>query len=59
MDDDMVPYEKDAVKFVRQVLEGLLFLHERNLAHLDIKVGRNSTGFHVLKRRLFLIPNDL
>lgn len=55
----MVPYEKDAVKFVRQVLEGLLFLHERNLAHLDIKVGRNSTGFHVLKRRLFLIPNDL
>lgn len=38
MDDDMVPYERDAVKFVRQVLEGLLFLHERNMAHLDIKV---------------------
>ncbi len=39
MDDDMVPYERDAVKFVRQVLEGLLFLHERNMAHLDIKVN--------------------
>ena len=38
MDDDMVPYERDAVKFVRQVLEGLLFLHEHNIAHLDIKV---------------------
>ncbi|XP_046438155.1 serine/threonine-protein kinase Nek5-like isoform X2 [Daphnia pulex] len=38
MDDDMVPYERDAVKFVRQVLEGLLFLHERNMAHLDIKL---------------------
>lgn len=38
MDDDMVPYERDAVKFVRQVLEGLFFLHERNVAHLDIKV---------------------
>ena len=38
MDDDMVPYERDAVKFVRQVLEGLLFLHENNIAHLDIKV---------------------
>ena len=38
MDDDMVPYERDAVKFVRQVLEGLLFLHDRNIAHLDIKL---------------------
>lgn len=38
MDDDMVPYERDAVKFVRQVLEGLLFLHERSMAHLDIKL---------------------
>lgn len=40
MDDDMVPYERDAVKFVRQVLEGLLFLHERSMAHLDIKVKK-------------------
>lgn len=40
MDDDMVPYERDAVKFVRQVLEGLLFLHERSMAHLDIKVHK-------------------
>jgi serine/threonine protein kinase len=47
MDDDMVPYERDAVKFVRQVLEGLLFLHERNMAHLDIKVKIPSTlEFH-------------
>ena len=47
MDDDMVPYERDAVKFVRQVLEGLLFLHERNMAHLDIKVKIPSTPeFH-------------
>lgn len=48
MDDDMVPYERDAVKFVRQVLEGLLFLHERNMAHLDIKVSEKkalSTAF--------------
>lgn len=42
MDDDMVPYERDAVKFVRQVLEGLLFLHERSMAHLDIKVKERN-----------------
>ena len=44
MDDDMVPYERDAVKFVRQVLEGLLFLHERNMAHLDIKVKQTNNN---------------
>lgn len=41
----MVPYERDAVKFVRQVLEGLLFLHERSMAHLDIKVKITSMLF--------------
>jgi hypothetical protein len=59
MDDDMVPYERDAVKFVRQVLEGLLFLHERNMAHLDIKVNISlllsliSTTFPLFLRYFF------
>jgi serine/threonine protein kinase len=26
------------VKFVRQLVEGLVYLHERKVAHLDIKV---------------------
>ena len=67
MDDDMVPYERDAVKFVRQVLEGILFLHERSMAHLDIKVRITSTLLHtpskgqqqrqqLIDGRQFLIP---
>ncbi|XP_046993970.1 serine/threonine-protein kinase WNK4-like [Schistocerca americana] len=37
IDDNLVPFESDVVKFVRQLLEGLVYLHERRIAHLDIK----------------------
>ena len=40
LDDDMVPFEEDVQGFLRQTLEALDFIHERNIAHLDIKVGR-------------------
>ena len=39
IDDNLVPFEADVVKFVRQMVEGLAYLHERKIAHLDIKVG--------------------
>lgn len=29
--------EKEAARLIRQILEGIAFLHERNIAHLDIK----------------------
>nr|CAD7424083.1 unnamed protein product [Timema monikensis] len=38
IDDNLVPFESDVVKFVRQLVEGLVYLHERKIAHLDIKV---------------------
>lgn len=38
IDGDLVPLEGDVVHFVRQLVEGLAYLHERNIAHLDIKV---------------------
>ena len=31
--------EDDAVDYVRQILEALRFMHERNVVHLDLKVG--------------------
>ena len=34
----MVPFEDDVQGFLRQILEALDFIHERNIAHLDIKV---------------------
>ncbi|XP_043242126.1 MAP/microtubule affinity-regulating kinase 3-like [Amphibalanus amphitrite] len=37
LDNDQVPYEPDVVRFISNLLEGLAFLHDRNIAHLDIK----------------------
>ncbi|KAK0075574.1 hypothetical protein PV325_006710, partial [Microctonus aethiopoides] len=37
IDGDLVPLEGDVVHFVKQLVEGLAYLHERNIAHLDIK----------------------
>ena len=33
--------EDDAVDYVKQLLEALHFMHEKNIVHLDLKVGRS------------------
>ena len=38
LDEDMVPFEEDVQGFLKQILEALEFIHERKIAHLDIKV---------------------
>lgn len=38
IDDNLVPFESDVVAFIRQCVEGLEYLHQRKIAHLDIKV---------------------
>ncbi len=35
----MVPFEQDVQGFLKQILEALRFIHEKNIAHLDIKVS--------------------
>ena len=42
LDKDQVPFEQDVQRFLRQVAEGLQFMHELNIAHLDIKVTKYS-----------------
>merc|ERR1719228_2004538 len=37
LDDDMVPFEQDVQGFMMQLLEAISYIHERNIAHLDIK----------------------
>lgn len=37
IDDNLVPFESDVVKFIQNVVEGLAYLHHRKIAHLDIK----------------------
>ena len=45
LDDDMVPFEEDVQGFLRQTLEALDFIHERNIAHMDIKVGNRASKY--------------
>lgn len=45
LDRDEIPEEKHVVRLLRQVLGGLLFLHNFDIAHLDLKVS-NKFSFH-------------
>lgn len=47
--------EKDVIRLMRQILDGLIFLHDRNIVHLDIKVG----GANVCLCMSVLRPNVL
>lgn len=34
--------EPEAIKYMRQICEGLLHMHEKNIVHLDLKVRQRS-----------------
>lgn len=38
LDRDEVPSELEVARLMRQILDGLQYLHSINVAHLDIKV---------------------
>lgn len=46
LDEDMVPFEDDVMGFLKQILEALIFIHEKNIAHLDIKVFYSKSLLH-------------
>ncbi|TRY79217.1 hypothetical protein TCAL_05887 [Tigriopus californicus] len=37
LDEDMVPFEEDVQGFLKQIIEALKFIHDKDIAHLDIK----------------------
>lgn len=43
LDRDEIPDERQAAKLLRQILDGVAFLHSLNVAHLDIKVSVHQT----------------
>lgn len=38
--DDEAFSEEDVKRLMRQILEGVCFLHQNNVVHLDLKVSR-------------------
>lgn len=39
LDRDEVPEERQVARLLKQILDGIAFLHSLNVAHLDIKVS--------------------
>lgn len=39
LDRDEIPEERQVARLLRQILDGIAFLHSLNIAHLDIKVS--------------------
>lgn len=39
LDRDEIPEERQVAKLLKQILDGVAFLHSLNVAHLDIKVS--------------------
>ena len=42
--DDFVLTERACVCFMRQVCEGMRYMHSRDIIHLDMKVSARSTA---------------
>lgn len=42
LDRDEVPSEPEVARLMRQILDGLHYLHTINVAHLDIKVKEDT-----------------
>jgi len=54
VDDDYILTERECVHFMRQIIDGVGFMHERNILHLDLKpenilcVTRNSNEIKII-----------
>lgn len=58
LDRDEVPSERQVVRLMRQILDGLIYLHDFNVAHLDIKVSLRRMEQKYLFADCFLLEVD-
>lgn len=53
LDRDEVPSEPEVARLMRQILDGLHYLHTINVAHLDIKV-KSTIKIVIIRQNYFL-----
>lgn len=57
LDRDEVPEERQVARLLKQILDGIAFLHSLNVAHLDIKVSfQTFTSVYMVKTDLTRRP---
>ena len=52
-------HEKQVVRMMRQVLQGVAFLHDRNIVHLDVKVSAKHVPNNEYKHAPKRIPQSI
>lgn len=58
LDRDEVPEERQVARLLKQILDGIAFLHSLNVAHLDIKVSFQTFKYLYGKGRLTRRPRN-
>jgi len=56
LDRDEVPEERQVARLLKQILDGIAFLHSLNVAHLDIKVSVFKHSNYVYMEKPDLTP---
>lgn len=49
INDDFVLTEKASVMFMRQICDGVSFMHSRHILHLDMKVSEYRYNLYIIK----------
>lgn len=43
--------EEEATSFIKQILDGVNYLHTKKIAHFDLKVSKGSKGHAVFRKK--------